>query len=200
MRYEPERLSADDMLARLHDVDDFMTTDGYKGRMLVMMVVGGSALVLQGETDRLVSRDIDVIDADPILLPYIMRTRDINTDARAYADCLPYNYEDRVRQIEERFDNFVVITPSLEDLVVMKLFASRGSDEADLRSDSLLKNLDWKLLDELVLGENEAKASVLADANYRSLVMSYQGYRAAYGPSSEPLLPWPYSAVGRRLT
>ena len=73
-----------------------------------------------------------------------------------------------------------VLTPSLEDLVVMKLYAWRGKDVDDLTSDGTLSCVDWDLLDYLVTSDNEARASVLSNMMYQTLLYRYQEYADMY--------------------
>ena len=64
----------------------------------------------------------------------------------------------------------------------MKLYAWRPNDISDLTSPLVLQAMDWKLLDHLVLSEDEAKASSIIDRRYREMVDVYQRYKEAYGP------------------
>lgn len=62
----------------------------------------------------------------------------------------------------------------------MKLYAWRSKDVDDLTSDGTLSNIDWNLLDYLVTSDNEARASVLSDMTYQTLLYRYQEYADMY--------------------
>lgn len=197
MAYEPRSLSAERMVQELVEIDDSLAGCATPQDENVIIVVGGAALLLQGETDRAVTRDIDVLLATPAMSHAIATSDVVNMRVRAYGDCIPYNYEDRLRELDLGLANYRVGTPSLEDLVVMKLYGCRDNDLEDLRSEALLSKLDWDRLDDLVLSPDEARGSILSDDDYLALVAGYRDYRAAFGPSSPPAQPWPEAARWR---
>lgn len=106
----------------------------------------------------------------------------VNGAVSAYADEIPYNFEDRLVDIELETKAVIFKTPSPEDLAVMKLYAWRPNDIADLTSPSFLEKLDWNLLDQLVHDKNEAQASALSMRRYREMVDTYERYREEYRP------------------
>lgn len=67
-------------------------------------------------------------------------------------------------------------------IVVMKLFACRPPDIADLASPKTLAALDWDLLEHLVRDEDEARSSVLSERRYREMVAAYERYRGEHAP------------------
>lgn len=191
--WKPKEITRNEILRRLAELNAELDNLQSHSEELALIVVGGSALLLRGQTDREATKDIDVLDAPKSLFSYLRPDDIINCDARAYGDCIPYNYEDRLEVLDLGFPKLIVGTPSLEDLVVMKLYASRENDDVDLHSERLLKDLDWERLDSLILSPDEARASILADQDYRRLVLTYREYREECGPTAPPAFDWPYS-------
>lgn len=193
LSYDPPKVSRDAMLRRIVELDETLQDDPLSTEDAVMIVVGGSALLLRNQTDREVTRDIDALWATRSVRMHLEKDDLINFDVAAYSDCLPYNYEDRLEELDLGLVKLHVGTPSLEDLVVMKLYASRGIDDQDLSSTRLLEDLNWDVLDRLVLSEGEARASIGADINYYNLVLIYEDYREKYGPGRPASYEWPYT-------
>lgn len=191
--YGPPKVSRDAVVRRIVELDETLQSDPLATEDAAMIVVGGSALLLRNQTDREVTRDIDALSATRSVRTHVAQDDIINFDVAAYSDCLPYNYEDRLEELDLGLAKLHVGTPSLEDLVVMKLYASRGVDDQDLTSARLLEDLDWDLLDRLVLSEGEARASIGADINYYNLVLIYEDYRDRYGPSRSASYEWPHT-------
>ena len=108
-----------------------------------VVLVGGSAFMLNDVTDRSVTHDIDVFEADRCLREIIARYPEVNGMAVAYCNQMPFNYEDRLIPLDigARFIRY--FTPSLEDLAVMKLYACRPNDIIDLHSQAFVDRLDW---------------------------------------------------------
>ena len=111
-----------------------------------VVLVGGSAFMLNDVTNRSVTHDIDVFEADRCLREIIARYPEVNGMAVAYCNQMPFNYEDRLIPLDigARFIRY--FTPSLEDLAVMKLYAYRPNDIVDLHSRAFIDRLDWDLL------------------------------------------------------
>ncbi len=118
-----------------------------------VVLVGGSAFMLNDVTNRSVTHDIDVFEADRCLREIIARYPEVNGMAVAYCDQMPFNYEDRLIPLDigARFIRY--FTPSLEDLAVMKLYAYRPNDIVDLHSQAFVDRLDWGLLERLIFDE-----------------------------------------------
>lgn len=142
---------------------------------LNVVIVGGSAFVL---SDLCVRRthDIDVLSI-PTELSDLMRRYDMNGAVSAYVDLLPYNYGDRLVRLDigDTFLNYC--TPSLEDLVVMKLYGMRPPDIEDLRSPEVLDGIDWDILEMLVYDNNEARASAMSERRYREMADAFEEYK-----------------------
>lgn len=66
---------------------------------------------------------------------------------------------------------------SLEDLAVMKLYAYRPNDIADLNSPEFLATLNWNQLDYLIRDPKEALASSPSERSYSEMVCAYERYR-----------------------
>lgn len=142
-----------------------------------VVLVGGSAFMLNDVTNRSVTHDIDVFEADRCLREIIARYPEVNGMAVAYCDQMPFNYEDRLIPLDigARFIRY--FTPSLEDLAVMKLYAYRPNDIVDLHSQAFVDRLDWGLLERLIFDEGEALASSPSERSYQEMVCAYRQYK-----------------------
>lgn len=171
-------MDAAEMRDVILDIDDKVSE--HNGWHPSMIVAGGCAMILNGWSSRRYTDDIDVLDYDRDLNDALREFPQVNGNVNTYGDQIPYNYEDRLREMPIDTSAVSVLTPSLEDLVVMKLYAWRGKDVDDLTSDGTLSCLDWDLLDYLVTSDDEARASVLSDMTYQTLLYRYRDYADTY--------------------
>ena len=150
-----------------------------------VVVVGGSAFMLSDLTKRPATHDIDILEADASVRSILDRYRMINSAVAAHSDELPYNFEDRLVSLLEgcRCVNFC--RPSLEDLAVMKLYAWRPNDIADLTSPAVLDSIDWDALRHLVYDEGEARAACLSDRRYEEMCLAFEQYERKYHHASD---------------
>lgn len=143
-----------------------------------VVILGGSAFILLDKIER-ATYDIDVLTM-PREFSDLIERYDMNLGVSAYMDSLPYNYEDRLVSVDIEGSFLKYFTPSLEDLVITKLYAMRPSDEEDITSDRVLASLDWELLEKLVFDKNEAAASALVERRYKEMVHAFQEYKERY--------------------
>lgn len=150
---------------------------GPRGDRPSVVLVGGSALILNDVTNRSVTHDIDVFEVDRCLCDIIARYPEVNGMAVAYCNQMLFNYEDRLIPLEigARFIRY--FTPSLEDLAVMKLYAYRPNDIVDLHSRAFVDRLGWDLLERLIFDEGEALASSPSERSYQEMVCAYKQYK-----------------------
>ena len=77
-----------------------------------------------------------------------------------------------------------VLTPSLEDLAVMKLYRWEAPDVADLTDPAFIEKVDRELLDRLVNDPDEAAASRIApselDREFKNLLFNYGQYKEGW--------------------
>lgn len=137
-----------------------------------LVIVGGGALALLGVLSR-PTDDIDALQFPGELLP-LMEQFGVNAHVCAYADCFPYNFEDRLVPVDFEARAVHCFTASLEDLVVAKLYSDREVDGADVRLPEVLDALDWDRLEAAV---HEAKMSSLVERRYDEMVFRYNIYR-----------------------
>lgn len=142
-----------------------------------VVIVGGSAFLLSDLTSRAKTHDIDVLWADDPVRELLFSYGVANGSVSAYESSLPYNFEDRLVDLNIPSRSVKYMTPSLEDLVVMKLYAWRPNDIADLKSEETLKRIDWSLLDRLVYADDEAKASSLSEFRYAEMTSLYERFK-----------------------
>lgn len=172
-------MDAAEMRDVLLDIDDKVSEERSEWHPS-MNVAGGCAMILNGWSSRRYTDDIDVLDYDRDMNDVLREFPQVNGNVNTYGDQIPYNYEDRLREMPIDTSSVSVLTPSLEDLVVMKLYAWRGKDVDDLTSSGTLACIDWDLLDYLVTSDDEASASVLSDMTYQTLLYRYHEYADMY--------------------
>ena len=170
----------DDLLERLErlDEDAYLLYPGEARFHLV--IVGGSALILLEVISRS-TLDIDAINASKEIHGLLERY-DINCDVQTYINNFPYNYEDRLRPLPLQGKKIDFFTASLEDIVIAKLFSYRDTDRQDIIKDTVIKALDWELLDLIVKSDEEVKLNALNERNYRDFLFNYEEYVRRYKP------------------
>lgn len=131
-----------DLEQTLLDIDEEAELEiGPRGDRPSVVLVGGSAFILNDLTNRSVTHDIDVFEADRCLREIMDRYPGVNGMAVAYCNQMPFNYEDRLIPLEIGAHFIRYLTPSLEDLAVMKLYACRPNDIVDLHSRAFTSDL-----------------------------------------------------------
>ena len=145
-----------------------------------MIVVGGSALILLNSISR-ATHDIDAINVPRDLID-LLDKYDINTQAETYINNFPYNFETRLVPIEMETRKIRFYTASLEDIVIAKLCSVRDTDRSDLVEETILRTLNWELLDYLATDEDELKASILNDWRYADFKANYDDYVRRFSP------------------
>lgn len=108
----------------------------------IIMIVGGSAFILQNLSSRPTTHDIDVMKYDAALEEIIAKYNIVNAQVKTFEDSLPYNYEDRLIILDIGARHIEFIVPSLEDLVVMKLYGMRPNDIQDINSEEVINAID----------------------------------------------------------
>jgi hypothetical protein len=150
---------------------------GVKDPLPKVVIVGGAAFMLRDLTQRSITHDIDLFSAERSVREIIMRYPQVNGAVAAYMDQIPYNFEDRLVKLTIGAKAIEYLTPSTEDLAVMKLYACRPNDVQDLESAARNGHIDWEVLEHLVYDEDEAKASVLSERRYREMAHSYELFK-----------------------
>ncbi|MGI6032757.1 MAG: DUF6036 family nucleotidyltransferase [Coriobacteriales bacterium] len=145
-----------------------------------IVVVGGSALVLSSLTTRPATRDIDVLETDVRIQEILNRYAMVNSRVSAYADEIPFGFEDRLVEIALDTRAVQYFRPSVEDLAVMKLYALRPNDLSDLKSPEFLARIDWVTLRHLVYDPDEAPASALSERRWREMADSFERYERGW--------------------
>lgn len=175
----------EDIVARLLSMDEeAYLLLGQRTPKPRIIVVGGAAFLLLDSTDRAVTHDVDIYEADEMLREILAQYSEFNGSVAAYADHIPFNYEDRLITLDIGAKVIDFVVPSTEDLAVMKLYADRPSDRIDVESAVRRGAISLDKLDQLVYGEDEAAASALSDRRYREMIWSYERMKEAV--SDEP--------------
>ena len=174
------KMILDDLRKRLErldeDADLMIDNNGH----YQMVIVGGSVFILLGKLT-CATHDIDALSV-PKELYSLLGKYDINTDVEAYIDNFPYNFQDRLQPLPFGGTKVQFYTPSLEDLVIAKLYSFRDTDKADVESEAVRNSLDWDLLEHLATDEDELRASISNDWRYRDFYIRYQEYVERWRP------------------
>lgn len=168
----------EDLFRRLDRLDEDVSYLYDENIRFRLVIVGGSALVLQDYLSRS-TLDIDSLEVSREIYS-LLDTYDINCRVNAYIFNFPYNFEDRLLKLSIGGRRIDIFTASLEDIVISKLYSIRLKDMQDIENESILNNLDWNLLDKLANDENEAKCSALNTRTYSEFKQSYEEYRRRF--------------------
>lgn len=174
-----DKQSLVDMLLALDE--EVLLSLGEFQKKPAVVIVGGAAFMLRDITRRGVTHDIDILQADRAVREILSHYPNINGAVAAYMDQIPYNFEDRLEVLDIGARAITFLTPSTEDMAVMKLYAERPQDIQDLDSAAASGQIDWALLDRLVHDPDEAQASALSERRYREMVGAYQRFRGRAG-------------------
>lgn len=172
MEYGKKRLI--DLLLTIDEEASLLVSP--KGERYPIVIVGGSALLLHDLTNRPTTHDVDVLTCHAALRAVLSNYTAVNSSVSAYIDQIPYNFEDRLVLLNLPTKTIDFLTPSVEDLAVMKLYGWRPNDQQDLESPAMLEAIDWSKLDLLVYSPDEARASTLSPKRYREMVAIYEDY------------------------
>ena len=146
-----------------------------------VVIVGGAAFMLHDITPRKFTYDIDVYEVDESVSQILSQYPEVNGAVMAYTDQIPYNFEDRLSKLSIGSKTIDFVTPSIEDLIVMKLYAERPNDVQDIDGAAKAECFDWNLLEKLVYGKNEAAASALSETRYKEMTEAYERMKARCG-------------------
>ena len=172
----------DELKRKLLDIDEEASlVFGDLDEKLDAVVVGGSVFILRSLTERVVTHDIDIFEMDARLRSIISVYPEVNEHSAIFCNQMPYNYPDRLVEIDLDTRAVRYLSPSLEDLAVMKLYAYRPNDRSDLNSPNFVDKLDWDKLDHLVYSKDEALASSPSERSYAEMVCAYKIYRKEHG-------------------
>lgn len=157
-----------DLEARLKQLD-LLVSEFNPDIQLECVIVGGGALLIKEMISRS-TLDIDVLYASKIIEQYFP-IFDFNSRVNAHSYSFPYYYEDRLELVNINTKVIKYYTPSLEDLIVSKLYAFREKDIEDLKKIIEKNEYDPTLLEQLV---EEASLSSLNERSYKEMVSLYK--------------------------
>ena len=182
MEYGKERLV--ELLLTMDEEATLLLGEG--GQRFPVVLVGGSAFLLHDLANRPTTHDVDVLSCHAALRELLSNYAAVNGAVAAYADQIPYNFEDRLVKLDLPTSTIDFMTPSVEDLAVMKLYSWRPNDQQDLESAAALGAINWERLDQLVRDPDEAMASALSPRRYREMVATYESFarRCGHAPDA----------------
>ena len=160
-------MNRSDLSQRMIALDDIVAAL-YPGTTFRCVIVGGGALLSLDIISR-ATLDVDVLEA-PQALARLFESFDFNDRVKALVHCFAERYDERLIRIEPKTRAVMYYTPSIEDLIISKLYAYRAKDVQDI--DEIVKSgrYDPDLLDEIV---KEAKRSALNERVYAEMVDLY---------------------------
>ncbi|MGN1130257.1 MAG: DUF6036 family nucleotidyltransferase [Ruminococcus sp.] len=168
-------LHREEIINRLLQVDKDMSLLDTTSDIYSCVIVGGSALVLMKKIYRS-THDIDSIDASNEIKP-LLETYNINMNVKAYRINFPEDYLDRIIEVDIPTTKVKFYTVSLEDIVVSKLCGMREKDVEDIENELVYKDLNWKLLDDLI---EEVCYGMLNDFDVNVLKLNYRNYKEKF--------------------
>lgn len=86
---------------------------GDSGERLDVILVGGGALILRELTGRTVTHDIDVFEMNAQLREIISNYPEVNENTAVYCSQMPYNYPDRLCELDIPTQLVRYLTPLL---------------------------------------------------------------------------------------
>ncbi|MGN0262716.1 MAG: DUF6036 family nucleotidyltransferase [Eggerthellaceae bacterium] len=164
-----------DLVQTLLSIDEeTWLTIGQRDPKPLVVIVGGAAFMLRDLTPRKVTHDIDIYAANEAIRGILRMYPQVNRSVAAYADQIPYNFEDRLTVLDIGSRAIEFVTPSVEDMVVMKLYAERPNDIQDIDGAVDADSIDWNLLERLVYDKDEAAASALSNRRYEEMKSAFE--------------------------
>lgn len=130
--------------------------------------------MLKDLTPRIITHDIDIYMADEAVRAILNMYPQVNGAVMAYADQIPYNFEDRLQILDIGSKAIEFLTPCVEDMVVMKLYAERPNDIQDVDGAVSANEVNWELLERLVYSKDEAAASALSQRRYSEMKSAFE--------------------------
>lgn len=175
-------MKREDLTRKLLEIDEeAWLAIGVRAPKARVVIVGGAAFMLRGLTPRKITHDIDVYEVDELVEEILAMYPEINGGVMAYSDQIPYNFEDRLRALDLKTKTIEFVTPSIEDLIVMKLYAERPHDIQDIDGAVESDMVDWEVLEYLVYDPGEAMASALSMRRYQEMVEAFERMKERYG-------------------
>lgn len=150
---------------------DNLVYDLYPNMKFECVIVGGGALLIKNIITR-GTLDVDVLEVSEEI-EELFEGFDFNTRVKAVLDCFPYNYYDRLELVNLKTRSINYYTPSIEDLIVSKLYAYRGKDVDDLKKIKASKRFNQELLEKVVV---EARESAITERRYEEMVSLYETF------------------------
>ncbi len=160
-------------LLRLDEDADLLLDDNNR---YFCIIVGGSALILMGYSER-ATHDIDLIDYHPKELLHLLEKYDINARATSYITNFPDCYDERLQTVNITTKKIDFYTISLEDMIISKINTPRDKDMLDITNQEVINDIDWLLLDNLA---KEMEKTLLNDNTISEFKYRYNDYKERY--------------------
>ena len=158
----------EELYQRMIQLDEIVS-NMYPNSYFNCVIVGGSALLSLNQIDRS-TLDVDVIESSKEIYEYF-EMFDFNTKVKSLFCCFPINFMDRLIKININTKSINYFTPSIEDLIISKLYAYRQKDIDDIYDIIKTNSYDKKVLSELV---EEARQSALNERQYQEMLYFYK--------------------------
>lgn len=186
------------VLERLHGLDEAIGSTSTGLRHYELVLVGGSAISVQGLVDARYTTDIDMLQA-PDELYGLLSLFDMNTDVNTFYYSYPSHWHDRIRPIPGfQGDVIDAYTLSPEDLAITKLLSWRPNDQRDLEEMWGNGSIDHNLLAAILDDPLEVRVNIDEDQwqelNQRLSILDGDGPTPAAEPADPATGPDPSPA------
>jgi len=170
---EPEMQSAD-ILENLSLLDGDLLAHYGLNRCFEITIVGSGALILLDVVSpNRRTTDIDVLESPPDIQSFF-EFYQMNTMVETFLYEYPEKWRERKQKLAFSGDCLTVSTMSLEDLVILKLFAFRKRDQEDLEDIAKSAKLDWGQLDALIADPAEVRINLESEEAWEAFRTCYE--------------------------
>lgn len=143
--YDPT-LTENDLLERCLKLDRALffqaNQKGISIDRKISIVIAGSSSLILNKVNITSTIDIDILRISDWLDKELLEQFDMNTRVQCTEDCLPYNWEDRIKPLELNTKVIQYYLLSIEDAVCSKIAAYREKDKNHLAVKNLANQIN----------------------------------------------------------
>lgn len=174
--YDPT-LTENDLLERCLKLDRVLffqaNQKGVSINRKINIVIAGSSSLILNKVNIMATIDIDILRISDWLDKELLEQFDMNTRVQCTEDCLPYNWEDRIKPLELNTKVIQYHLLSIEDAVCFKIAAYREKDKNHLAVKNLANQINWIRLKQCA---QEMELSALNQRNFQWFVHRYNQF------------------------
>lgn len=174
--YDPT-LTENDLLERCLKLDRVLffqaNQKGVSINRKINIVIAGSSSLILNKVNIMATIDIDILRISDWLDKELLEQFDMNTRVQCTEDCLPYNWEDRIKPLELNTKVIQYHLLSIEDAVCSKIAAYREKDKNHLAVKNLANQINWIRLKQCA---QEMELSALNQRSFQWFVHRYNQF------------------------